>query len=192
MKKILVLCLPAVLSLPLHSAYAQGDSPGEVCREAARLYEENDLEGALEEARWCLESLEQIKQEAAANLFPDEVIGFKGGELSNQSAMGMRIMEREYMRGNDAISVTFTAGGAAASGFAALAQMGMGMGGSGKKLRIQRRTVIDMSDGQNAEFSVSMKSGGMLNVASSSVAHAEVIEFMKAFPIAELDEAAGQ
>ncbi len=185
-------CVPFLVSLPLSSAFAQDDDPASVCREAARLYEENDIEGALEEARWCIEALEQIKQDAAANLFPDEINGFKAGDMQNQSAMGMRIMEREYRRGNESVSVSYTTGGAAASGLAALAQMGMGMGGTGKKMRIQRHTVMDMSEGQGAEFTVSMKSGGMLNVSSNSAPYEDVLEFLKQFPIAELDKASAR
>ncbi|HBR99311.1 MAG TPA: hypothetical protein DD979_18330 [Gammaproteobacteria bacterium] len=184
----MTLCLAAAVAFTT-PAFAQDDNPGKVCREAARLFDEDDIEGAIEEARWCLEALEQLQQQAAGQLFPDEINGFVGNELQSQSTMGMRIMEREYVQGNQLINVTYTGGGAAAGGLAAIARMGMNMGGTGKKMRIQRRTVIDMSDAQQVEFSVSMKSGGMLNITSSNVDHDTVLAFVKDFPIAELDDA---
>ncbi len=70
--------------------------------------------------------------------------------------------------------------------FAAIAQMGMME--TGKKLRIQRRTVNDLSEGSSVEFMVALKSGGMLGIESDNVDHADVLEFAEQFPIAELDD----
>ena len=102
----------------------------------------------------------------------------------------MTIMNRAYARGDDEIDVALTTG-AAGSGLAALAQMGMSLGGAGgRKLRVQKRTVLDMSDAEGeAQFMVQLKSGGMLTIGSSGLAPDEVLAFVKAFPILELDEA---
>ena len=82
--------------------------------------------------------------------------------------------------------------GAAGAGLAALAQMGMNLGGAGggRKLRVQKRTVVDMSDEEGqAQYMVQLKSGGMLTVSSPAVPSEDVLEFVRAFPIVELDEA---
>lgn len=178
-------------SLSTGDARAQtAEDAATACTEAASLIAEEDFEGALDEARWCVESLEQLRQQRTLTIFPDSVEGFEGGELDNQSAMGMTIMNRRYVRGEDEIEVALTTG-AAGSGLAALAQMGMSLGGAGgKKIRVQKRTVIDMSDAEGeAQYLVQLKSGGMLTIGSSSLPAADVLEFVRAFPIRELDEA---
>ncbi|MFK7852579.1 MAG: hypothetical protein AB8B79_00640 [Granulosicoccus sp.] len=160
------------------------------CTEAARLIEENDFLGALDEAEWCVESLKQLKQQRTLTVFPDALNGYVGGELDNQSAMGMSIMKRDYTLDGNQIDVMLT-GGVAGGGLAALAQLGMGMGsGSGKKMRIQKRTVIDMSkEGAESQYMVQLKSGGMLMISSYDLDAATLLAFVKAFPIAELDDA---
>lgn len=164
------------------------DTPSESCQAAAELAADGDIDGAIEEASWCLESLQQIKQEQSSSVFPDEINGFVGDDLESNSAMGMQITSREYTKGDNNISVTLTGGSAGGMGsMAAFAQMGM-MGG-GKKIRVQRRTVMDNSDGDDVSFMASLKSGAMLMFESSDTDNATVVEFIKAFPIAELDEA---
>lgn len=192
MNSKLTICLPFILTIITNTVAAQDDNPGAACREAAKLFEENDITAALEEARWCVESLEQLKQQGTANLFPDSINGFTGGQVETQSAMGMNITERSYSKGSNTIEVNYTGGGAAAGGLAALANMGLTMGGGGKKLRIQRHVVLDTSSQGSAEFTVTMKSGGMLNVNSSNTDYDTVLEFLKVFPITEIDKAVGQ
>jgi hypothetical protein len=168
-------------------SYAQ-DTPSESCQAAAELAADGDIDGAIEEARWCLEGLEQIKQEQSSAVFPDEINGFTGDTLESNSAMGVQVISRDYRKGENTISVTLTGGsGGGMGGFAALAQMGM-MGG-GKKIRVQRRTVLDNSEGSDVSFMASLNSGAMLMFESSDTDNATVLEFIKAFPIAELDEA---
>lgn len=181
----------AALLSSINSAQAQtAEDASAACLEAARMIEENDLVGALDEAKWCVESLEQMKRERTLTVFPDEVDGFLGGELQNESAMGMSMIEREYSRDGNAIKVALTSG-VAGGGLAALAQLGMGMGGSGKKIRVQKRTVIDMSESSgNTQFMVQLKrSKGMLMISSDNLTSDDVLTFVRAFPIKELDEA---
>ena len=112
----------------------------------------------------------------------------RGGQLDSNSAMGTQVISRDYTKGGNTISVTLTGGsGKGMGGLAALAQMGM-MGG-GKKIRVQRRTVMDNSDGEEVSFMASLNSGAMLAFESYDTDNASVLEFIKAFPIAELDEA---
>ena len=185
------LLVAAFVGLAPSAARAQtAEDAATACEEAASLIAEEDFDGALDEAKWCVESLEQIRQQRTLTVFPDAVEGFEGGPLDNQSAMGMTIMNRAYVRGEDEIDVALTTG-AAGSGLAALAQMGMSLGGAGgRKLRVQKRTVLDMSDAEGeAQFMIQLKSGGMLTIGSSGLAADEVLAFVRAFPIQALDEA---
>ena len=160
------------------------------CTEAARLIRDDYLTGAMDEAEWCLESLRQLRQNATLTLFPDVVEGLRGEEIDNQSAMGMTIIQRNYVRDGESVSVSLTTG-VAGGGLAALAQLGMGMGaGSGNKIRVQKRTVLDMSQaGGESQYMVQLKSGGMLTISSNDIAAEPLLYFVKAFPIADLDDA---
>lgn len=172
--------------LPAAPLMAQ-DDPADACEEAARLIrEDNDLEGALDEARWCVESLEQLKEKHAMSVFPDAVGEFVGGETSNQKAFGMSMIERTYTSGSSAIKLSLMGGGPAGAGLAAIAQLGSQ---AGTKMRIQRRTVVDMSEGNEATFMVQLRSGGVLNITSTSADKETTVQFIKDFPIAELDDA---
>jgi len=164
------------------------------CNDAASMAKAGDIRGAIEEAEWCLEGLRQQRANQSLSVFPDEVAGFTGGEIDNQSALGMTMIERSYSRDGDTITLA-TQTGAASGGLAALAQLGMSIGASaGTKMRIQKRTVIDLSDAAdtNAEFMVELRSGGMLMVSSDTVPPDQVIGFLKAFPLQELDESLDQ
>lgn len=185
-----VLALLATTVMSTQPVIAQ-DDPADACIEAARLMrEDNDLVGALDEARWCVEGLEQLKQQQTLAVLPDEVDGFKGGETSSEKVLGMSMIEREYKRDNSAIEVSLTGAGGAGGGLAAIAQMGMKLGAqTGKKMRIQRRTVVDMSEGTSPTFMIQLRSGSVLNISSSNTDYDTTLSFIKAFPIADLDDA---
>jgi hypothetical protein len=174
------------------SAAQQGElaQASAACAEAVRLIEIDDSAGALEEARWCVESLEQWKQQQTLTLLPDFIDDYTAGELQNSSAMGMTIIERTYTNSDSSVSVSLTSG-AASSGLAALAQLGMELGntGTGKKTRVQKRTVINMSQpGAGSEYMVQLKSGGMLTVNSTTLDEMELLDFIRSFPIVEIDD----
>ena len=181
--------LPAVLALTLFPVLVSAaEDLAASCSEAASLYSKNDIDGALEEARWCVEALEQIKQKQASDTFPDEVAGYKGGDIRRQKAMGFSVIERDYRKGGEMITVSLNdSKGGGLGGIATIAKMGMM--GAGNKIRIQRREVIDMTEGDRVAFMVVLKSGGMLRIESSNVDHANTLAFVKQFPIAKLDDA---
>jgi len=162
------------------------------CEDAATLLREDDLDGALAEANWCLESLQQIRQDRTLAIFPDSIDGWRGGTLDRQGAMGMIVLSRTYEGDGTSIDVTLTSG-AAGTGLAALAQMGAVMGGGGgRKLRVQKRTVIDMGGegaGGTVNYLVQLRSGGMLTVESGDADADAVMDFLRAFPIVAIDEA---
>lgn len=168
------------------------DDPAETCNSAADLFKEGDVEGALEEARWCVTLLEQLKQNQTSSYFSDEILGYKGGELSAQQTMGMSIVERSYNKDGKDIDVTLTAGasGGADNPFAAITSMGM-QSAQGQKVRIQKRTAVVSKEGGTAKVMVTLKSGGILTFESGDVSSDEVVEFAKAFPVAELDDSRG-
>lgn len=165
------------------------ETPAETCSSAASLFSEGDIEGALEEARWCVTQLEQLKQGATSAYFKDEINGYKGGELENQQAMGIEVTERRYDKGQKSIKVTLTGGasGSTNNAFAALASFGISAS-PGKKIRIQRRSALVNSESRTVTLTVTLKSGGMLVFDTDDVSKDELITFAKAFPVADLDD----
>lgn len=188
---ILTIAFVMVIGSPVHATETAETITA--CEDAARLLAEKDIDGALEEAQWCLEGIEQLKQNQTLAVFPDEVLEFVGGEIDSQEALGIKMIERNYLKDSDSIKVALTGGGAASAGLAALAGLGLNLGaGANKKIRVQRRTVLDMTDGGAVQYMVKLKSGMMLTISSNNVDADGTLNFVKAFPIAELDDALGE
>lgn len=189
MKSAFLVATGLAMAVSLPASAQTAEEAATACADAVQMINDEDFDGALEEAKWCVESLQQIKQQAMLAVFPDEVLEFAGGELSNQSAMGMTMLERSYSNAQSEVNVSLTTG-MAGGGLAALAQLGMGMNaGGGKKMRIQKRTVLDLSQPGEGQYMVQLKSGGSLAISSNDLNAEQLLPFVKAFPIANLDEA---
>lgn len=182
--------LMASLAVSVSGFAIADDTPDTACKSAVELFQDGDIEGALEEARWCVTLLEQMQQDQVNQFFPDEVEGFNGEQLEQQSAMGFQTTSRNYVNGGQSINVTLNGGstGSAMGAFSALAQLGMQAGG-GEKVRIQRRTGQVIKDGDQVTLTITMKSGGMLVFETYDVDAESLKAFAKAFPVADLDDA---
>jgi len=195
-----VICLTFIGASTVASAN-EVDEVATACKDAARLIqEEDDLEGAIEEAKWCLTGLRQLQEEIKLSLLPDELAGFKGGEIDNESLMGINVIMRKYTRNTDTITVSLNTTNPEGSGgpLAALGDLGKLFGAmegannaamGGKKIRIQKRTAMVLDDGGNGIVNIELKSGGTLKAESSELGSDELVDFMREFPIAELDDA---
>jgi len=190
-KHIFIISSIFVVSSTFSLVNANEENPADTCNSASELFKEGDIDGALEEARWCVTQLEQMKQSQIGKFFKDEINGYKGGKLATQQVMGLSSVERSYTKSGSTIKVSLTGGASAAgnSAFSALAKFGLQMGGSGTKVRIQRRTAVINNKGNSVQLIVTLKSGGVLNFDSKGVDEDELIAFAKKFPVKELDEA---
>ena len=178
-------------STPVYAQENNLDDAINACLEAVRLVrEEDDIVGALDEANWCVEGLKQMKAEITLSLLPEELDGFVGGELSQENAMGMSVIERTYTKDSRSLTVNITGGGAL-GGLGALAQLGAVFGSveGGKKVRVQKRTVWVNENGRGGNLRVELKSGGLMNVESNDFDSQELLVFLRQFPLAELDDA---
>ena len=192
MKSVALIGSLVIALSPLGQAYAE-DNPTATCTSAAKLFEEGDVEGALEEARWCVTQLEQLKQGQTAAFFKDEIAGYTAGKLDSQQTMGMSILERTYSKNDKSISVSMSggvAGNAMSNIFGTIASMGM-QGAAGKKVRIQRRSAVVSDNNGQAEVVITLKSGGILTFSSSDISSDDVIAFAEEFPVADLDDSQG-
>ncbi len=189
--KVFPILFATVFALISTSVINAEEDPSSACANAVSLYKDGDFEGALEDARWCVTQLEQMKQGKVSSFFIDEINGYKGGEIQQQQTMGLSMIERSYSKNGKIIKVHLSGGasGAANNAFAALASFGMNnAGGNGKKVRLQRRTGFMTTEKNNLQLVVSLKSGGMLTFESKDVSSNEVMTFAKQFPIADLDD----
>lgn len=189
-KKCATISFVLVFGLSASMCVLSEEDPSESCSDAAELFSEGDVEGALEEARWCVTQLEQLKKNETVSFFKNEINGYKGGELDSQQAMGITVIERNYRKNEQEISVSLTGGvaGGMNNAFAALAAMGMQQGGQGEKIRIHRRTATVTNEGGTAQLVVVLKSGGMLTFESNDVSRDDLVAFAKEFPVADLDD----
>jgi hypothetical protein len=175
----MALCLPWTLG-------AAESDPATYCKQAAELYEAGDVSAAIEEAKWCLESLEQIAQNQKSDVFPLDLAGWKRGEVSQQKAMGISNIEVAYSRDGKEIPINYTGGGG--GGMAAMFSQ-MGMAGAGRKIRLGRYTGMVMEQGQRNEIMIGLKmTPGMLSLESDSASIDELIEFAQALPVADIDQ----
>jgi hypothetical protein len=177
------LSLACLLVSPLYAA-VEGD-PAEYCKQAAELYQEDDIAGAVEEAKWCLESLEQIQQSRKSDKFAKDIAGWQRGEVNQQKAMGFSIIETSYSKDGKTIKVSYNGGG---GGMAAMFSQ-MGMAGGGKKIRLGRYTGMVMEQGGRNEILIGLKmTPGMVTLSSVDASMEELRAFAKAFPVKEIDQ----
>lgn len=185
----LVSTLLIASTLFVSPVHAQNNEIKESCSNVVALFNDGDIDGALEEARWCVTQLEQLKQGQTSSYFKDEIDDYKGGKLDVQQAMGMSIIERRYTKGNNSVQVSLSGGvsNIAASALEAFASFGVNAT-PGKKIRIQRRTATLNNQSDSPQLLVTLKSGGILTFESSQLSEDALVAFAKSFPIAELDD----
>lgn len=189
--KSMTLSLSLLLVLSVVSTQIQAENtPSETCTSAAKLFNEGDVEGALEEAKWCVTQLEQLKQSKSSSYFKDEINGYKGEKLNSQQTMGISIVERSYSKNGQVIKVSLSGGVSDSmnNAFAAIASFGL-QAVQGEKIRIQRRTaVIVNNNAKLTQVIVTLKSSGMLTFESKNTSDDDIVAFAKAFPVADLDD----
>ena len=164
------------------------DDPATACQQAAKLYQQQDIKAAMEEAQWCVTLLQQLMAKQTQQVFPDKIGGYTGQDIEQNSAMGMNITERRYQNKQGEISVKLTSGdnGAMASALSAMAQFGMS---PGKAIRVQRYKGTDLSEDDFTQLQFALKNGAVLSFESSDVPRDEVLSFAESFPLAEIEQA---
>jgi len=187
--KWIIFSVTTCIALAHFSALAE-NSPEKTCKEAAKLYADGDLEGALEEAKWCVTQMEQEKKQQVTTMFPDNIDGFTGEALEQQGAMGFTVISRTYKKGDVTVKVMLngSSGGSALQALSAIAQLGM-QAGAGEKTRIQKRSAMVSQEGNMAKVMITMRSGGILIFESSKMSGENLAKFADQFPVADLDDA---
>ncbi|MES9993273.1 MAG: hypothetical protein ABW098_15085 [Candidatus Thiodiazotropha sp.] len=183
-KSLICLTILSLAAIQLHAEDEEGD-PATYCKQAAELFEQDDIAGAVEEAKWCLESLQQIQQARKSDKFKKEIAGWTRGEVRQQKAMGFSIIETTYSKDGKTIDVSYNSGG---GGMAAMFSQ-MGVAGGGKKFRLGRYSGVVTQQGARNEILIGLKmTPGMLTLATSNALLEELKAFAKKFPVKEIDQ----
>ena len=169
-----------LMAVGLSFAVQADENTVEYCQSAAELAKQGQNKEALEEARWCVEGLEQEIQAQEKELFSKTIGDWKRGEVRQNKGMGMFVTETSYTRDNMKIDMTLTGGTGAMA--AAMAQIGMMQGG--KRIRLGKHRGVMTPKG---ELSVKLNDGRMLMFKSRNASADELQAFAKQFPIAGLD-----
>lgn len=173
-----LLILTSVISL---NTFADTDTE-QSCKDINGLINKGDLKGALEEARWCVDGLEQMQQQAEKELFSKSIDGWVRGEISSNKALGITVSETLYKKGNNSIQVSLTSGGGGL--VSAFAQMGMMQAGSRVRLGHHKGTLIP-----DEGLIVNLGEGRILNIGGVPASNDMLKSFAKKLP---LDELAGK
>ncbi len=150
------------------------------CKAAYELAQKGDTKAALEEARWCVEGLEQSLQKAQKELLAPNIDGWKRSDLSSNKALGMTITEATYKKGQETISLTMTGGGNSLA--SAFTQMGM-MQAAGNRVRLgaYKGTLIP-----GETLVITLGEGRMITLTPQSASDESLTQFAKALPLSEL------
>ena len=188
--RILAVSTLTTLVLASTSGHAQvnNEEVSTTCSEAARLIADNDINGAFEEAQWCFESVRQLKQQQTIAIFPDSIDGFVGDQIEDNSAMGMVMIERSYSRGEQQLSVQLGVGPMISAAAQMASAMTMVPGITRK--RVGSFTVTQMPNSEG-EFMVALENDASLIITTDSVDSDVVMDFLRQFPIEQLENSIG-
>lgn len=186
----LTLLLAAGLSTGARAIEA--DTPESSCKEIMGLVSKQDYQAALEEARWCVQALENSIQGEVAKFFKENVAGWKRTNFQEQNAMGMATISSTYEKDGKRLNVSLMGQQGSGSGFGAA--MGnfakMGMMQAGKRFRVQR---LAATADNNGNIMVMLDDGSFFQIESRDYNTADealngLEPFLDAFPFAEINK----
>ena len=187
--KVLALSTLTTLMLANANGHAQTnlDDISAACSAAGNLVTNNDINAAYEEAQWCFESVRQLRQQQTIAVFPDAIDGFIGDEVDDSSAMGMTIIERSYSKGDQRLNVLLGVGGT----MSAIANMASTMMVPGiTKRRVGSFTVWQMPN-DDEQYLIGLDGNASITITSYSVDADKVMDFIRQFPIEQLERSIG-
>lgn len=186
------LAIAAVVSA-LFSQVALGEDINEIFKKVNEYVQQKNYPKAMEELSWAKKEIEKLHQQRLAELLPNQIAGFTGGETQVQEVLGFSNIEREYTSGEKSIrlAITGSAGSEGMGGLAGLAKMGMMMGGtqSGQeKFRISGRTATLDTTNEAPELQILLESGSIVQLTTSNgVDGPSLKKFAESLKVAELD-----
>lgn len=147
------------------------------------LAKQGKITEAIKEAEWGMGGLKELDRAAKKALFPAKLAGFTGQAFTDQSAMGMTVIERIYSNGNKDVKVTLTEIGGSNNPLAGMAALGQMFGQTSNQIRLPGRVTGSKNvQGNRVEITASIQNQ-MLSISSTSASEAEVEGVAKEFPV---------
>ncbi len=194
MKKSVLLI--GVLACSQFAAAIEAETPESSCKGIMKHLDKEDYKGALNDARLCVELLEQKVQGSVTKSFSESVAGWERTSISEENVLGMANITAEYSKGDDTLSVSLVGGKGSGSGGAfgnalgSIATMGM-MQAGGKRIRVQGLAATVTAEG---EVIIQLDDGAFVTVSSPQYSSQDTAidaleSFLDAFPFAEINKA---
>ncbi len=193
MKRAYVLFIAIFTLLPILASESSAEELDIIFKKVNEFVEKKNYPKAIEELNWAKKELEKLHNEKLKSFLPDELAGFSAGEVEAQTAFGFNTIERTYTGLGNSFTLTLSGGASQNNplgGLAALARMGQMLGASQPNVdtyRVEGKTV-SLNTSEGVEAIISLDSGSILTLKSSSKSNAESIKkAVKELKLEELD-----
>lgn len=191
------LALAFVINLPLPQV-CQAEDLKQIFDKVQQYYQEKNYSKALEELSWAQKEIEKANATVTQSFFPNEVEGFKGGEIENTSVFGFMNVERSYEKGeSESIKVSLVGsskgqGQNPLGGLAAMGQMAAMMGGNQPgvdSFRMDGRTAMLEKEEGSASLTIFLDGGSMMKFEMNGSNNPEALKkFASGFKIADIEK----
>jgi hypothetical protein len=191
------LALACIVSLSLPTS-SQAEDLKQIFDKVQQYYQEKNYSKALEELSWAQKEIEKANATVTQSFFPNEVEGFKGGEIENTSVFGFMNVERSYEKGeSESIKVSLVGsskgqGQNPLGGLAAMGQMAAMMGGNQPgvdSFRMDGRTAMLEKEEGSASLTVFLDGGSMMKFEMNGSNNPETLKkFASGFKIADIEK----
>lgn len=170
-----------LLCLLVSASTALAEDLDTIFAKVKTLSEAGNYTKAMEELGWAQKELQKKHFARLESLLPNEVAGFKGGEVQSQSAVGITSVERSYSKGAESVKLSLAGGaggGGALGGFAALGRMAgmMGTQPGVDTFRIEGRTANLQVRNNRAELTVFLESGSFLKLEQRNTSKGDTVK----------------
>ena len=184
-----------------NSALAQLEVGGDLldsCDDIESLLDDGDFTAARDQARTCLEAIEQELSGSVSALFPAQVGNWTQTNLEQNQVMGFNNITAVYSNNNISVNVSLTgaAGGGTGSGLGGLGGLLGGIAQAAMAQSGQQVTVAGIPSTLNAEgaLTVPLEDGSLLvfdspNVNSADAALEGFGDLVNDFPVAAINDA---
>jgi hypothetical protein len=192
-KRLKITLVAAISFSALSAQFAYSEDLSTIFKKVQELSAQRNYAGAIKELSWAQQELEKLNQQRLSEILPGEVEGFKGEKAEIQSALGFTTLERQYLKGEQQITLSLSGGTGndAMAGLAGIAKMGAMMGGvqpGVDKFRLGSLTATLDTSNSTPEITIFLDSGSVVSIKTGDGVDAATLKkFAEGVKLAELD-----
>lgn len=182
--------------LLLSSLGAVADDVSDQIELGLEAYQSNDYKVAIDELNYAIAQMQEKLNQENASLLPEALPGWSAGQVENGSAAmammgGGSNMSRDYMKGNQSVTLSVTAGSPMMAAALTMINNPMLLNSdpSMKTYRYKRnKGMLQQSDG-DIEITLSVLGQIMVQASGSNTDEATVKQYLDAMDFSQLQEA---